>query len=109
MSGFDGLELFNRGRNRIAFGLLLRALAIERSELGPKFFGLLGQELPLHGDEVWARARGRLKGRFRIVAVAQRRAQSRDVQLRGNQIAFDMLLAPRSSWSDRVRSEPHPP
>jgi hypothetical protein len=36
----------------------------------------LGQELPLHGDKVWTRARRRLKQVFRIITVAQRRAQS---------------------------------
>ena len=84
---FVGFELADRGRDGIAFGLLLRPLAIERGELGPIFFGLLGQELPLHGDEVWTRARRRMKHAFGISALAQRRAQSRDVQLRGNEIA----------------------
>ena len=42
-----------------------------------------------------ARARRRLKLALRIVAVAQRRAQSCDVQLRGNEIASDMLLLRR--------------
>ena len=52
----------------------------------------LSQELPLHGDEIRARTRRRLKRSFRIVAVAQRRAQSRNVQLRGDKVALDMLL-----------------
>ena len=41
---------------------------------------------------VGACARRRLKCVFRIVTVAQRCAQSRNVQLRGNEIASDMLL-----------------
>ena len=50
------------------------------------------QKLPLHGDEVGACAGRRLKRAFRIVAVAQCRAQSCNVQLRGDEVALDMLL-----------------
>ena len=92
---FVGLELADGGRDSTAFGLLLRALAIERGELGPVFLGLLGQELPLHGDEGWTRPRRRMKLAFGISALAQRGAQSRDVQLRRNEIIPDVLLLRR--------------
>jgi hypothetical protein len=47
--GLVGFELADHGSDCIALGLLLRPVAIERGELGPIFFGLLGQKLPLHG------------------------------------------------------------
>jgi hypothetical protein len=43
-----GVELGNRCRDGGAFGLLLRALAVQRRELGRKFRRLTHQELALH-------------------------------------------------------------
>ena len=85
-------KLADCGGNRITFGLLLDPLTIESSKLRSIFLGLLGQKLSLHCNQICARAFGRLKYRLRIGFVAERRPQSRNVQLRSNKIASDVLL-----------------
>ncbi len=59
------------------------------------FRDLLGEECPLHIDKRRTCARRRVKLVFRVVAIAQRSAQARDVQFRGNKIILDVLLLRR--------------
>ena len=72
-----GFELADCGRDSIAFGLLLRALAIERGELGPVLLGLLGQELPLHGNERPGSPRQADETRFRDQSLSLNAARNR--------------------------------
>src|SRR6516165_1604035 len=69
-----GVELGDRRRNRRAFGFLLGALAVERSEFGRKLRFLARQELALHRDQIGRCPLGRAKLRDRIGGSTQRGA-----------------------------------
>ena len=69
-----GVELGDCRRNRRAFGFLLGALAVERSEFGRKLRFLARQELALHRDKIGRCPLGRAKLRDRIGGSTQRGA-----------------------------------
>src|SRR5450759_1107157 len=75
------LNLGDRGGGGSALSLLLRHLAIERSELGLLFGRLTDQELAVHLDQRRARALGRANPLEWIGLASQRRAQARDLEI----------------------------
>ena len=83
-------DLAHGGGDGRAFGFLLRALTIEHGELGVLLRGLVDQELALGCNQRRRRAIRRPEIRQRI-AIRQLGLQSRDVELRGHQVAFEMV------------------
>ena len=79
-----------RGSGR-ALGLLLRPLLVEGGDLGTVLRNLAGQKLALHGDELRARACGRLEIDYRILGVRQRSPEPGNVELGRDQVALDMV------------------
>src|SRR5450759_857754 len=74
-----------------ALSLLLRHLAIERSELGLLFGRLTDQELAVHLDQRRAGALGRAEVLKWIGAPVECCAQSRDIEAGGDKVALEMI------------------
>jgi hypothetical protein len=85
------LELIDARRHGRELGLLLRLLAIERSELGALLVDLLDQQLPLHRDQRPVRLLRRVERLRRIGIVAQHRLEARNVELDGGEVAAEMV------------------
>jgi len=83
------LDLGDRCGIGPALGLALRPLPVEGGELGALLAGLVEQQLALGRQQPHRRAVGRIKGGERI-AIGERRVQSRDVELCGDEVALQM-------------------
>ena len=87
-----------RGGGR-ALRLLLRALLVERGDLGAVLGYLADQKLALHGDQLRARAFGRPEIDRGILGIGQRGPEPGNVELGRDQVALRCGRARRGSWS----------
>ena len=86
-----GFELMDGGRGRGLLGLLLRLLTVERAELGAVLGHLVEQELTLSAQQCRVCFGGRREVGERIVPGGERRAQPRDVELLGEEVAAQVI------------------
>ena len=82
-------ELANSCGGRCQLCLFLRPLVIKNGKLCLQFRGLIGKEFPLDRDQGRRRSLGR-REICQWIAVRKRRAQPRDIELSGNQIALQV-------------------
>jgi hypothetical protein len=90
MTGIS-LELMDGGRRRGVLGFLLRLLTAECGDLGAVLGHLVEQELTLGAQQCRVCFGGRREVGERIVPGGERRAQPRDVELLGEEVAAQVI------------------
>ena len=87
----DRLKLVDRRRDGREFGFLLGPLPVQRGYFRFVLRDLRQQKLPLHGDQRPVGSLRRTECGERIVGIGKRRTQASDIELRGLQVALEMI------------------